>query len=102
MRLKDPIKYMLRDARQHAKQKGIIFYLYPQQIEDLLKKQNYKCALTGIDFSEEMFSLDKINPNGHYVIDNVQLLTFTVNRMKQDIPQDIFIELCKKIARLYA
>ena len=100
-RVLDPIPFMLRDARGHAKKKGIAFDLSKNDILELLAKQKNKCALSGIDFKVEMYSLDKINPSGNYTKDNIQLLTISVNRMKSNFSQDIFVMLCKSIAEHY-
>lgn len=93
----DPIRFMLNDAKQHAKQKNIIFDLKKDDILNLLIHQDNKCAISGISFDLEKFSIDKIDPQKGYTNDNIQLLTINVNRMKSDFDQNYFLSVCKKI-----
>lgn len=67
-------------------------------------KQNKKCALSSedIDFIKTnkgiSASIDRIDSNGNYTIDNIQLVHKDVNLMKNSFEQNYFVELCKKIA----
>jgi hypothetical protein len=98
-REKKPIHYLLLDAKQHAKSKGISFNLTEADILYLLSKQANKCNLSGIKFDQDnKMSLDKIDPNGCYVLENVQLVIFDVNRMKTDLEQSRFLKLCHLIS----
>ena len=98
-RNKHPIKYLLKDAKQHAKQRNQEYDLSEQDIINLLEKQNNRCAINGLSFSEYKLSLDRIDSNKGYTVDNVQLVTIKVNRMKSDFEVSEFIELCKQIAQ---
>jgi hypothetical protein len=99
-REENPIKYLLVDAKNHAKKKGILFDLTESDILTILSKQNGKCNLSGIEFdSANKFSLDKIDPNGDYTLSNVQLLLIDVNRMKTNLNQDRFLNLCYEITK---
>ncbi|NGZ26779.1 MAG: hypothetical protein G8345_07805 [Magnetococcales bacterium] len=57
-----------------------------QFVGELLVKQNYRCAQTGIEFNESSHwyhaSLDRIDSNGHYSKNNVQLVTWFYNKIK--------------------
>lgn len=97
-RNKYPVKYMLKDAKQHAKTKNIIFDITEKDIEDLIINQDNKCALSGLSFDEYKFSIDKIDSSGHYTKDNIQLLTIDVNRMKSNFDEDHFINICNLVA----
>lgn len=92
------LKFKLKDAKGHAKTKNISFEINEEIVLDILKKQNNKCALSGIDFIDENYSVDKINPKGGYTKDNIQLVIFEVNRMKSDFDLDLFLDLCLKIS----
>lgn len=77
-----------------------------EQIWDLFLKQDRKCALTGLDIyfnekstDERTASLDRIDSNKGYIIDNVQWVHKDVNNMKQDYEQDYFLKICKLIAK---
>lgn len=72
----------------------------------LYKKQDGKCALSGVsikfgsyDLKEETTaSLDRIDSSRGYVKGNVQWVHKTVNKMKQDLEQDVFLSFCKTIS----
>ena len=93
-----PIKYLVSDSKKTARVKNIAFDLTEQYIMELLVQQEDKCALSGVAFDGKKPSLDRIDSDGGYTRDNVQLVIFEVNRMKSDIPQDRFLKLCASIA----
>ena len=73
----------------------------------LLEKQNYRCALTGVELTctlekgvvrKTNVSIDRIDPKGPYVIYNVQLVCSAVNKFRIDTPLDEFINWCRKVA----
>lgn len=95
---KNPINCALRFIKHRAKKKGIAYSLNRGVILYLLKKQEGKCALSGLEFSDHIkMSVDRIDPSGGYTPDNVQLLALPVNHMKLDFDQDYFIKLCGEI-----
>lgn len=70
----------------------------------LYEKQNGKCALTGLDipFPQKVEdgnfpSLDRIDSNKGYIKGNVQWVHKDVNRMKWNLDQERFLNLCKLI-----
>jgi hypothetical protein len=81
-------------------------------IEDLYNKlidQNFKCALSGLelnilnlaDVNQSNASIDRIDSSGNYTPENIQWLHKDVNRIKNSLPQDYFIKLCKLISEKY-
>ena len=92
------LKFKLKDAKQHSKTKNISFEINEEIILKILEDQNNKCALSGVDFVNENYSIDKIDPKKGYTKENVQLVIFEVNRMKSDLNLDLFLELCLKIS----
>jgi len=81
----------------------------PMDAWKMFEKQDSKCALSGMpiefvtvnrrrDRSKQTASLDRIDSEGDYTIDNVQWVHKDVNRMKNVFDNDYFIEICKKIA----
>lgn len=77
---------------------------------NLLVKQDFKCALTSmpiqltkerkngnVNFSKMTASLDRIDSNKDYTIDNVQWIHKDINFMKNDFDQDYFKNLCKLV-----
>jgi hypothetical protein len=79
--------------------KDIKFLISLNEAEELLIKQDFKCALSGIpiSFVDKTASLDRINSNKDYSVDNIQWVHKTINKMKTDLPQDEFLEFCRKI-----
>lgn len=69
-----------------------------------LEAQGFKCALTGIplEWSEESgMSIDRVNSNIGYELDNIQIVHKDVNIMKNHFDQDYFIAMCKKVANRF-
>lgn len=74
---------------------------------ELLVKQNFKCALSNIpitihgNFStrrvSQTASLDRINSNLGYRIDNIQWVHKSINRMKMDLEEHEFLYFCEQI-----
>lgn len=73
---------------------------------DILKKQNYKCALTGVPLTcilkkgtttKTNASVDRIEAGGPYTKDNVQLVCRAVNCWRNNTSISEFIEWCRKI-----
>ena len=69
---------------------------------DLFLQQNRKCALTGIPLTlsirgKTTASVDRIDSNQGYVIDNIQWVHKDVNRMKQHFTMGRFLLLCRRV-----
>ena len=90
-RLNDPIKYMLYNAKQRAKKKGVAFSI------DITKLHvPTHCPVFGVELIyggtgktekgygayENAASLDRINPTKGYVDDNVIIICWEANRAK--------------------
>lgn len=97
-----------------AKKRNISFNLEIKDAYDILVKQNFKCALSGLDINlvrnprlakkngiSQTASLDRINPKIGYQIDNIQWLHVDINFMKQDFNNEEMIEMCKRIINHY-
>jgi len=78
--------------------------LTTEDVVDLWEMQDGKCALSGVlmthqrdgtygDRKKKEFnaSIDRINPQGPYVRENVQLLAARVNTMKHTLGEDMFM-----------
>lgn len=97
--------YMIQS---HAKNRNREFNITLEQIWNLFLKQNRKCALTGIELTftsdyrnsknKQTASLDRIDSEKGYIIDNVQWLHKDVNELKRNYPQDKFLTWVKLIA----
>lgn len=106
---KDDIGYYIKDrfygAKHRAAKKNIPFNLTIQYLENLWKKQNGICTISGIEMSHTILegkldtnaSIDKIDPSLGYVQGNVQFVCNRINMMKSDAPVDGLIYFCKLI-----
>lgn len=74
---------------------------------ELLAQQDGKCALSGAELtctlqkgvrSKTNASIDRVDPKGRYVIENVQLVCSAINKFRIDTPVDEFVEWCRKVA----
>ena len=93
-----------KDIKRNAERRGIEFNLTIQYISELFDKQNGICALSGMEIefgrvrtSGTTASLDRIDSTKGYIEGNVQWVHKLVNRMKMDITEDVFLQLCEKI-----
>ncbi len=95
-------------VRNSAKSRGLELGVTIEQIWELFLKQNRKCALSGIDISFEpnfgkfyrnqTASLDRINSDIGYVLDNIQWVHKDWNISKQDKTDEDFINMCHLIS----
>jgi len=81
--------------------------LTPRKLINILKKQNYKCALSGVlltcirtrgKVSMTNASIDRIFAGGVYNRRNVQLVCRAINSFRNDTTIDEFINWSKKVA----
>ena len=89
-----------------AKHRDLEFNITIEYIWDLFIQQNKKCKLSGLNIElysdrkiKNTASLDRIDSNKGYIKGNVQWVHKRVNRMKMELDQTEFIELCKSIAQ---
>lgn len=95
--------------KNNCKNKNRRFNLSIEYLWELYQKQNGKCALTGESIyflngntkagKDVTASLDRIDSSIGYEIGNVQWVHKHINKIKQDLPQDLFIKLCKQVAK---
>ncbi len=77
-----------------------------QEAWDLFLKQDRKCAISGLPITlakstKEQFtaSLDRIDSNKGYSLENIQWVHKHINMMKQAYSKDYFIQMCKEVAK---
>ena len=94
-----------------ARVRNIEVSVTKEQILELLEKQDYKCALSGMplvmsrSFSKDRTnlassttaSLDRIDSSKGYILGNVQWVHKDINIMKNKFDNQHFINICKKI-----
>lgn len=91
--------------KKGAKNRNLEFSITIEEIWNLFKKQNGKCALSGLDIRfphsrrdyEATASLDRINSKIGYIKDNIQWVHKDVNYAKQSMDNFEFLDLVKKI-----
>lgn len=92
--------------KRGAQYRNIHFNVNIEYINNLLLKQNKRCALSNIELIIRDYntignaSLDRINSHDGYIEGNLQWLDKTINAMKLNMKQIYFIELCEKITQL--
>jgi hypothetical protein len=102
-------KYYWTKILHGAKDRNLEVSITPEYCRKLYDKQNGKCALTGVPLycakSVKEFkaglntaSLDRIDSDKGYVVDNVQWTHKNINYMKMDFSQKEFVEWCRKVA----
>ena len=92
------------NIKSHAKWRKLEFEIKIKDVWELYLKQNRKCALSGIPIgfdlkneSNTTASLDRIDSNRGYIMNNVQWVHKDVNQMKSDRSEHDFLEWIKKI-----
>jgi 5-methylcytosine-specific restriction endonuclease McrA len=71
-----------------------------QRLLNLLRLQDFRCALTGIPLSPDTAALDHIVPisrGGKHAMENVQVILANVNQAKGTMSQDEFLEMCRAV-----
>ena|SRR3990167_864845 len=95
-----------KNLKKGAKRRKIEFLISVEEIWNLFLNQNRKCALSGkeiffsltrLRYKEQTASLDRIDSNKGYTIDNIQWVHKDINQMKTNFKEDIFINYCKLI-----
>lgn len=103
------LRFRFYGARDRAKNKNLDFELTVDYLMYLWNKQQGKCALSGIKMTTFLchgrtptnVSVDRIDPNKGYTMDNVQLVCMACNQMKNDLTIDELYHFCKQITSVY-
>lgn len=111
---KDIVKYLKKfvsSIKSRANAIDVPFDLDVEYLLSVLTKQEYKCHYTDrtLDFTLETYSrnyphreypsLDRITPSKGYVKGNVVWVLYYINRMKNDLSDDEFIDACSIILK---
>lgn len=86
------------------------FNIKPEDVVNKIKKQNYKCALSGFDIcfaitpkefksGIQTASVDRIDSSQGYTVDNIQVVHKDINRIKLDLSQEYFIKICEAVTK---
>jgi hypothetical protein len=83
--------YIVNQARANAKRTDREFNITGEQIEGLYWEQQGACALSGLPmqhhpaFGDMNVSIDRIDSELGYVIENIQLVCWRINLLKNDL-----------------
>lgn len=102
-----------RGVIHNANKNNRVLEVTPIDAFVLLESQLFKCKMTGlpIDFADcasnhlkghTTASLDRIDSDKPYVLDNVQWVHKDVNLMKNILSHKRFCELCKAVAKVFS
>lgn len=101
--------YFYSGTKKRAMNRGIDWELSYQFLCSLYKEQNGLCALTGrkIEFSKNKkeyikyrtttASIDRRNSDMGYTEDNVQWIHKNINKLKSNLSQEEFFNLCQEV-----
>jgi len=100
--------FMFCQVKIRAKDSNLEFNLNKEEVLELLKKQNYKCKISGINIKlaktlkehknrGTTASIDRIDSNKGYTIDNIQWVHKDINIMKNKHSLEYFLYLCRSI-----
>lgn len=101
----------LMSLKAGARARGIFVGLERDDLLGQFIKQEGRCALTGLEMnwlakgmrgrglrSKNAPSVDRIDSSKDYLPGNIQMVLSVVNLMKNDLPHDAFIEMCRQVA----
>jgi hypothetical protein len=84
--------------RNGAKQRNIEVTITIEDIYTQYIKQHKQCAFTGVPLEFGLdASVDRINSQEGYHVWNIQIVHKTLNMMKKDMPNDLFISWCRMV-----
>lgn len=107
------MKEALTQARYRAKKGGVEVSLTSDDLVEMWAAQDGRCAISGMPLTHHRRgsgdsamagnsltngSIDRINPRGDYVIDNVHLVCSGVNLMRRGLELDEFLTWCRQVA----
>lgn len=102
--MKNSTRKYFSNIKQNAKKRGISFNIKPEDIWNCYLSQDKRCALTGSEVSfpvkNDKFgtaSIDRINSDKGYTVNNVQIVNKISNRLKMDMTEDELFQLCKMV-----
>lgn len=100
------LKGYYQAIRGGAKDRNIDFLVTEDELYNLLEKQQFKCKLTNVNLylpkghhDKGVASLDRINSDKCYTIDNLQWVHKEVNIMKMYLEQEKFLQWCELVVK---
>lgn len=92
-------KRYFKGIESRAKKGNLNFTITLEDVICLLQQQNNLCKLSGllIQIEDGTASLDRIDNSLGYTLDNIQWVHRTINYMKNELSDDIFISFCSSV-----
>ena len=91
---------LVSSCRKRSKERGWQCTLTKAFLKQINTEQGNRCVYSGAEFSpKQRPSVDRIDSSKPYTQDNVQLVTWAVNRAKATLSHQEFIDLCCQISR---
>jgi hypothetical protein len=96
-----------QSLRSNAKRRGHIFRITQAYALKVLRGQDYRCALTGVELTishrrnwraVSNASIDRIDSGRGYVKGNIQWTTKQANLIKRDLSMTDVVSFCMKVA----
>lgn len=103
------LSYRVSSAKHRALRMDIEFDITVSDIEKMLDKQEGKCFYTGFEMdirnekaeprvaNRKTISIDRIDSEGGYTVDNIVLVCAIVNSMKSSMTQEEFLNIIHAI-----
>jgi hypothetical protein len=106
-RLKDEFSNF-REHMRRIRNRDKVYNITVEYLKEIWDNQNGTCPYTGVklilkDFSNKkidplfLASVDRIDSNKGYIIENIQWVSAPVNYLKSNLTHTQVIEMCKKI-----
>ena len=106
------IRVCFNDLRGSAKRRNLPVDITADDVIAKYEAQAGRCNLSGEPLTHRRqelgmgrqdryltnISVDRIDSNKGYTLDNIQIVASIINAMKYDLPQNDFIAFCHKIA----
>lgn len=104
------LPHQLERYRREAKHRKIDFIITEQDIDDILLSQNYLCKYSNQPLKFDYYnpdrklikgnaSIDRIDSNGSYNVENIQIILKDLNMLKGWFSDQKFKELCLLVAK---
>lgn len=94
---------LYKSSKSNSKHYDFEYKLTPEYIQEILEKQNYRCAYSNIPFSNDRKdkysypTIDRIDSNKGYEPGNICICTHFINIMKNNASIDQFKDIITKI-----
>ena len=99
------LEHKLTTAKSRAKKAEQEFSITHEELMEMYEIQDGYCALSGLPMtnsrenSDLSISIDRIDNNAGYTVDNVRLVCWRANSMRYKLTVEMFLWWCRQIAK---